>query len=131
MRQASHLRRIDRRITDDLERVDDGPSFTLEELSRACRVDIDPLTALATGARGVGAGLSRHRSFESGAMRRARCALQLTRDLELTPVVSVLTLELLDQLDSLHSHLERLRDYPCAPRRARVRQRTDIGPATA
>jgi chaperone modulatory protein CbpM len=89
--------------------VEEEVQFTLVELSRACRADIGQLVALVE--EGVltpsGDGPQRWR-FGGVTLRRARAALRLTRDLELSPAGTALVLDLLDEIETLRSQLRRL-----------------------
>ncbi|HJV61374.1 MAG TPA: chaperone modulator CbpM [Albitalea sp.] len=88
--------------------VEEEVEFTLAELGRACRVDRAQLIALVD--EGVlqprGSGPDEWR-FGGTALRRARSAQRLARDLELSPAGTALVLDLLDQIEALRSRLHR------------------------
>ena len=89
--------------------VEDDPAFTLEDLCRACSAERTQLIAL------VGEGVLRpaagsapeHWVFSGPALRRARQALRLAQDLELSLAGTALVMELLQQIESLRSQLRR------------------------
>jgi len=89
--------------------VEEHVEFTLIELGRASGADAEQLRALvdegALTPRGAGPDDWR---FGDDALRRARTALRLTRDLELNPAGAALVLDLLDRIDALEARLRRL-----------------------
>ncbi|MBK1724362.1 chaperone modulator CbpM [Thiocystis violacea] len=89
--------------------VEEEVQFTLVELSRACRTDVDQLVALVMEGVLTPSGEAPERwRFGGTTLRRARVALRLTRDLELNAASTALVLDLLDEIDALRSRLRRL-----------------------
>lgn len=85
--------------------------FTLIELSRACHANIDQLVILVDeGVLTPSGDNPRDWRFGGSTLRRARTALRLTRDLELTAAGTALVLDLLDQIEALRSRLRRVGD---------------------
>ena len=88
--------------------VEDDVRFTLVELCRASHADAELVQALVQ--EGVlsptGSAMADWR-FEGASLRRARSALRLTRDLELTVAGTALVIDLLDQIEDLHAQLRR------------------------
>jgi chaperone modulatory protein CbpM len=89
--------------------VDAELQFTLVELSRVCHVDAEQLIALVD--EGVltptGAEPAQWR-FEGAVLPRARTAVRLQRDLELSAASTAVVLDLLAEIDSLRARLRRL-----------------------
>ena len=88
--------------------VDETLEFTLVELSQACGTDTETLVALVD--EGVLAPSGEHPAdwrFSGPALRRARTALRLANDLDLSAAGVALALELMDCIDSLRSQLQR------------------------
>jgi chaperone modulatory protein CbpM len=88
--------------------VEEEVRFSLLELSRACGASIDLLITLVD--EGVLAPVGRdasHWHFTVTALRRARAALRLTRDLDLNVAGVALVLDLLDEIDALESQRRR------------------------
>jgi chaperone modulatory protein CbpM len=93
--------------------VEEQLDIGLDELCSACRVErtqivhlveegvIDPLPSLQPAAEPV------QWRFSGAALTRARRALRLQRDLELTPAATALVLDLLDQIDALRRAIAR------------------------
>lgn len=84
--------------------VEDEFQFTLIELSRACRVEAHHLIALVD--EGVLLPIDADGAawrFDGSALRRARTALRLARDLDLNPAGVALVLDLLDEIERLRS----------------------------
>jgi chaperone modulatory protein CbpM len=89
--------------------VETDLQFSLPELSRACGAEITLLESLVH--EGVLTPLADHPTqwrFEGSALSRARRAIRLQRDLELSVAGTALVLELLDEVDALKSQLRRL-----------------------
>ncbi len=88
--------------------VDADPSFTLSGLCRACGSEREALIALVE--EGIlepsGADPESWR-FPAPALRTARTATRLARDLELDPAGVSLVLELLERIDHLEASLRR------------------------
>ena len=92
--------------------VEEQVQFTLLELSRACLADADQLKALVyegvlvtLASPGDDAAAWR---FEGVVLKRARVALRLAHDLELTPAGVALVLDLRDQIEQLQAQLRRI-----------------------
>lgn len=92
--------------------VEEDVQFTLVELSRACRADVEQLVALVVEGVLTPSGDAAPRWRFSGAtLRRARVALRLAHDLELSADSTALVLDLLDEIEALKSRLRRLGSY--------------------
>lgn len=108
--------------------VEEQIEFTLMELSRACGADEEQITALivegviepieSSGAgrpprarRTNPAALPAARAqwrFSGTALRRARLATSLARDLEVNPPGVALALDLIDEIEALRAILHRM-----------------------
>ncbi len=108
--------------------VEEQIEFTLVELSRAVGADEEQVTALIVegviepiapsdtgeaprGRRTIPASLLAARAqwrFSGAALRRARLATKLARDLEVNPPGVALALDLIDEIDALRARLHRL-----------------------
>lgn len=109
--------------------VEEQIEFTLVELSHACGADEEQITALIVEgviepiASGDAGGRSRETPpagpttlratreqwrFSGSALRRARLAMRLSRDLEVNPPGVALALDLIDEIDDLRARLHRL-----------------------
>ncbi len=89
--------------------VEDEVLFTLFELCRASHADTELVQALVLEGVLIPSGPSMADwRFEGASLRRARAAVRLTRDLELSVAGTALVLDLLDQIESLHAQLRRL-----------------------
>jgi len=88
------------------EIFDDRPVLTVEELSRLCAVDRTFIVELVEeGVLSVTEVHGGEWRFPGAALRRARTALRLQRDLEINLPGVALALELLEQLESLRREL--------------------------
>ena len=88
--------------------IEDGPTFTLVQMSRICQTDRLHLVALVQEGVLTPAGDDPPSwRFAGSSVRRARSALRLTRDLERSPAGAALVLDLLDQIEALRSQLRR------------------------
>ena len=89
--------------------VEEELSFTLVDLSRVCRVEASRLVALVEEGvlEPVGESPDNWR-FAGRHLQRARTALRLARDLELTPAGTALVLDLLDEIAALRARLHRV-----------------------
>lgn len=86
--------------------VEDDVQFTLLELSRACCADVEQLVALVEEGVLTPRGENSQRwQFGGAALRRARAAVRLSRDLELNAAGTALVLDLLDEIAILRSQL--------------------------
>jgi chaperone modulatory protein CbpM len=107
--------------------VEEQIEFTLVELSRAVGADeeqvtalivegvIEPLASAGAGSSQAGrtspAALLAARAqwrFSGSALRRARLATSLARDLEVNPPGVALALDLIDEIDALRAMLHRM-----------------------
>ena len=89
--------------------VDEEIQFTLVELSRACRADIEQLVVLVhEGVLTPSGDDPQHWRFGGPTLHRARAALRLTRDFELNAAGTALVLDLLDEIKTLRSRLRHL-----------------------
>jgi chaperone modulatory protein CbpM len=88
--------------------VEEEVVFTLGDLSRACGSDEAELLALVHEGvlEPMGAAPQEWR-FSGPSLQRARAALRLARDLELSPAGTALVLELLAEADALRARLRR------------------------
>ena len=92
--------------------VEDEVQFTLVELSRICHVDVAQVIELVDeGVLTPSGDDTEQWVFGGTTLRRARKALRLTRDLHLNPDSAALVLDLLDEIESLHSRLRRLGNH--------------------
>ena len=88
--------------------VEQEIEFSLLELCRACSTDSGQLMLLVEEGVLTPRGDAPHEwRFEGSALRRARAALRLGRDLELSPGATALVLDLLDEIDTLKARLRR------------------------
>ena len=90
------------------EVVEEVVEFTLVELSQACNAT--PAQVAALVAEGVLEPVGQTGDdwrFAGTALRRARLALRLARDLELNPPALALVLDMLDEITSLRARLAR------------------------
>lgn len=88
--------------------VEEEVRFSLPELSRACGASIDLLiTLVEEGVLAPTGSDAQHWHFTGTALRRARAALRLTRDLDLNFAGVALVLDLLDEIDALESQRRR------------------------
>jgi chaperone modulatory protein CbpM len=88
--------------------VEEEIRFTLADLCRACRADTAQLIALVEEGVLEPAGTRPEDwQFSGPSLRRARTALRLARDLQLSIGGTALVLELLDEIESLRSRLRR------------------------
>lgn len=88
--------------------IDDDVSLTLKEICQACSVEATYIVALVE--EGVleprrHGELADQWRFPGTSLRRARMALRLQRDLEVNLAGVALTLELLEEIESLRSVL--------------------------
>ena len=88
--------------------VEEDVRLTLVELCQACRVPEEYVVAwvLEGVLEPVGEAPQEWR-FTGPALRRARLALWLTRDLEVNPPGVALALDLLDEIAALQARLQR------------------------
>jgi chaperone modulatory protein CbpM len=82
--------------------VEHEVDFTLEALSHACLADPREIMALVQeGVLIPAGGTPPQWRFQGSALRRARKALRLGRELQLNPAGIALVLDLLDELEPL------------------------------
>ena len=89
--------------------VDDQTPLTLAELARACRAaEAEVRVWVVEGVlQPTGASPAEWR-FAGTALRRARLAFRLHRDLELAPPGVALAIDLIEQIDGLKAQLRRV-----------------------
>ena len=85
--------------------LDDSVQLTLQDLSRMCAVDERLIVEFVEEGVLTAVSVSPHWHFSGGALRRARLALRLQRDLELNLAGVALALDLLEQLEQLRREL--------------------------
>lgn len=84
------------------EIFDERVALTLEELSRLCAVDVTYIVELVEeGVLGVTEMDAAQWRFPGSALRRARTAIRLQRDLDINLPGVALALELLEELEIL------------------------------
>ena len=84
--------------------------LSVDELSRLCAVDRAYIVELVQeGVLSVTAVETEHWRFAGTALRRARTALRLQRDLEINLPGVALALELMEELDALRRELSGLK----------------------
>ena len=92
----------------DVVVLDDSVQFTLDELCRACGADTARVLALVEeGVLEPAGGQAQEWTFSGPALKRARTALRLSSDLDLSASGTALVLDLLDEIDALRSRLRR------------------------
>ena len=89
--------------------LDENAELSLEDLSRACGVERMVLVEMVQEGllEPVDVRLAPWR-FQGDALRRARTALRLRRDLEVNFAGIAMILDLLDEIDNLETRLRRL-----------------------
>jgi chaperone modulatory protein CbpM len=89
--------------------VEEEIRFSLAELSCACGATQTQITLLVEEGvlQPVGDGPERW-FFHGASLRRARVALRLGRDLEMSPSGTAVVLELLDEIQDLRARLRRV-----------------------
>ncbi|MGD9946313.1 MAG: chaperone modulator CbpM [Burkholderiaceae bacterium] len=89
--------------------VSEETRLTLEEISTICCADPEQLAALVgEGVLDPVAGSApQDWRFSGATLSRARLALRLSRDFELSPAGAALTLQLLDEIRQLRARLRR------------------------
>ncbi|HEY9063361.1 MAG TPA: chaperone modulator CbpM [Burkholderiaceae bacterium] len=88
--------------------VDDDTEMTLVELCQACSVHEDDVRVwVSEGVLHPSAEPGEPMRFRGAALRRARVAVRLTRDLEVNTAGVALALELLDEIAALRAQLVR------------------------
>jgi chaperone modulatory protein CbpM len=84
---------------------DESAVLTLEDLSRMCAVDEQHIVEFVEEGILSVAGMRTEWHFSGAALRRARVAVRLERDLELNLAGVALALDLLDELAQLRHEL--------------------------
>ena len=88
--------------------VEDEIELSLDDLSRACRADMQQLVALVQeGVLAPAGNEPPEWRFGGPSLRRARAALRLSRDLQLDPHAVAVVLDLLDEIEALQARLRR------------------------
>ena len=88
--------------------VEEDVQLTLVELCQACRVSEEYVVAwVLEGVLEPAGEAPQDWRFTGPALRRARLALRLTRDLEVNPPGVALALDLLDAIAALQARLQR------------------------
>ncbi len=88
--------------------VEEEIQFTLADLCRVCRTEHAQLIALVDeGVLEPSGSGPEDWLFSGPSLRRARIALRLARDLELSLAGAALVLELLDEIEALQARLRR------------------------
>jgi chaperone modulatory protein CbpM len=86
--------------------LDDSATLTLEDLSRLCSVDQRHIVALVEeGVLSAVTISATQWHFNGSALRRARLAVRLERDLEVNLAGVALALDLLEEIDRLRRAL--------------------------
>ncbi len=84
--------------------VEEEIEFTLVQLESACSGEREQLIALVEEGVLLPSGNDPEDwHFAGASLRRARIAVRLTRDLEMSPAVAALVLELLDEIEMLRA----------------------------
>lgn len=98
----------DTRFVMDCVIVEEDARFTLGDLCRACSAERTQLIALVEeGVIEPAGGAPEDWVFSGSALPRARAALRLVRDLDVSVAGAALVLDLLDEVDSLRARLRR------------------------
>ena len=88
--------------------LDDDTEMTLMELCQACSVHEDDVRVwVSEGMLRPSAEPGKPMRFRGAALRRARVAVRLTRDLEVNTAGVALALDLLDEIAELRARLAR------------------------
>lgn len=88
--------------------VEEQVEFTLVELSRACGVDEQQVSALIVeGVIEPMGGQSTEWRFSGSSLRRARVAVRLSQDLGINTPGVALALDLIDEIEALRRRLQR------------------------
>jgi chaperone modulatory protein CbpM len=85
--------------------VEEEVTLTLDELCGACAVERERIVELVE--LGVLETQADARQFGGAALRRARLALRLQRDLDLNAAGAALVIELLERIEGLEAQLRR------------------------
>jgi chaperone modulatory protein CbpM len=91
--------------------MDETTVLSLDELCRVCAVEAQRIVELVEeGVLSVSVSEASQWSFPGAALRRARIALRLQRDLEINLAGVALALDLLDEIEQLRRALRQGRD---------------------
>lgn len=89
--------------------IDDDVMLTLAELCRSCNATNDTIeTWVFEGVLAPAGKAPQEWRFNGDMLRRARLARHLAVEMEVNPSGIALALDLLEQIDALHSRLARL-----------------------
>ncbi len=98
------------------EIVEDRAALSIDELCRLCSVDRTTIVELVDeGVLTVTRIEAAEWRFAGAALRRARIAVRLQRDLEINLPGVALALQLLEELERLRGHLGRHQTDPGSP----------------
>ncbi len=87
--------------------VDDSTLLSIEDLCRICAIERTHVVEfVAEGVLEVAAADSSEWRFRGGALRRARTAVRLQRDLELNLVGVALALDLMEEIERLRREIK-------------------------
>jgi chaperone modulatory protein CbpM len=84
---------------------DDSVQLTLQELSRMCAVDEHHIVEFVEEGVLTTVSVASQWHFNGGAVRRARLAVRLQRDLEINMAGIALALDLMEELEQLRREL--------------------------
>lgn len=88
--------------------IDDDAPMTLAELARACRAAEEQVHVwVVEGVLQPSGNAPREWRFAGDALKRARLAVTLTRELEINAPGVALALDLIDEIDALKARLRR------------------------
>jgi chaperone modulatory protein CbpM len=85
--------------------LDDSVELTLQDLSRMCSVDENHIVEFVEEGVLTAIRMAPQWHFSGGALRRARLAVRLQRDLELNLAGVALALDLIEELEQLRREL--------------------------
>ena len=89
--------------------VEEDRPMSLAEFARACRAREEQVEVwVVEGVLQPRGDAPAQWRFEGAALRRARRALTLTRELEINPAGVALALDLMDEIEALRARLRRL-----------------------
>ncbi len=93
------------------EVLEDSVELTLADLCRACRVPADRVIEIVEeGIVEPLGGDPAHWRFHGVSLRRVGCVLRLERDLGVNTAGAALALQLLDEIETLRTRLQRFND---------------------
>jgi len=85
--------------------LDDSVELTLQDLSRMCAVEESLIVEFVEEGVLSAVRVSQQLHFSGGALRRARLAVRLRRDLEINLAGVALALDLMEELEQLRREL--------------------------